>query len=561
MDPRRRGAPPAPVIFPGDEPFWAAAREGRWLAKRCQDCGRLHYYPRMHCPFCGSGRVDWQALSGRGHLHSHSIVERAPRPTAPAIVEIEEGLRVHGVVLDADVQRLRIGDEVRLRFVPSQDGTPVPAFTTPQADRARDYTRAAHAALEAGTASGSDHRFEHAAVVGAGHMGVGISLALLAAGLPVMLIDAGDEALAAARRRIGDSLAQDRDRGRITADEAAARLDRLQTDTRLERIATADVVIEAIWEDPQAKRTLFADLDRHARPGALLASNTSTLDVALLASATTRPGDVIGLHFFNPAQVMRLVEVVRPATASQFTVERARAFARALGKVAVVVGVCDGFVGNRMMIARERQAARLLLEGALPQQVDQALRRFGLPMGTFELQDMAGGIALTHRARQRSGQRDWLIEQLFEQGRTGLAAGRGYYRYEPGQRRPLPDPAVRALIEEASRREGLERRPFSDAEIVDRLVLPMINEGAKLLEEGIVERASDIDLVWQHGYGWPDWKGGPMHHADERGLPEVVARLHELHARHGEVYRPAALLERLAQGLARLSDMTRSAAR
>ena len=554
-----RGRPPAPIVFPGDEPFWEAASQGRLLAKHCSACDRLHYYPRVHCPFCGHAPTDWRALSGRGRVYSHSIVARAPRPTAPAIVETDEGLRLHSVVLDADVHALRIGDPVTLRFVPTDAGPPAPAFTTPAADAARAHTQAALQALEADDVD-SGGRFQHAAVIGGGHMGVGITLALLGAGLDVVLIDTSEESLASARGRVTEALAEEVGRGRLDAASMAERLGRLRTGCDLAGVAQADVVIEAVWEDLAVKRELFARIDAHARPGALLATNTSTLDVGAIAAATGRPESVIGLHVFNPAHRMRLIEVVRPASTGAPALAAARALSRQLGKVPIVVGVCDGFVGNRLMITRERQAARLLLEGALPAQVDRVLREFGLPMGTFELQDMAGGIALSYRARQRAGQRDWLIEQLHARGRLGLRAGRGYYRYEPGKRRPLVDPEVTALIEEASRQEGIERRHFSDAEIVDRLVLPMINEGAKLVDEGMVDRASDIDLVWQFGYGWPDWKGGPMHHADTLGLPVVVERLKALQARHGEVYRPAPLLVRLAATGGRLSAQTRRTA-
>lgn len=549
-----RSAPPAPVRFPGDEPFWEAARQGTLMARRCKACGRLHYYPRPHCPLCGAADTEWEALSGRATVYSFTRVERAPRPTAPAVVETDEGLRMHTVVLDADVHALRIGDPVCLRFVPSADGTPVPAFTTPAAEAARAYSRAALLALGP-PADEAAAAFRTAAVIGAGHMGVGIALALLAAGLSVHLIDSAPDALAAGVQRLGETLAQDAERGRLAPAEVAQRQARLSTGTDLAGVRDADVVIEAVWEDLALKQQVFGQIDAHARADALLATNTSTLDVGRIAAATRRPGSVVGLHFFNPAQVMRLLEVVRAPTTSEATLAAARSLAQRIGKVPVVVGICDGFVGNRLMIARERQAARLLLEGALPEQVDRVLRAFGLPMGTFELQDMAGGIALMFRARQRAGQRDWLIEQLHERGRLGLRAGRGFYRYEPGKRRPLPDPEVKALIEEASRVEGIERRVIDDDEIRDRLILPMVNEGAKLVAERIVERASDIDLVWQHGYGWPDWKGGPMHYADSVGLAAVVDRLSALCERHGEVFRPAPLLVQLAAAGQRLSDL------
>lgn len=538
--------PPAPVIFPGDEPFWQAAREGRLLLKHCDRCERSHFYPRVHCPLCGHDETRWREASGRGTVYSYSIVPRAPRPTAPVIVELEEGPRLSSVVVDADVHALRIGDAVSLRFVPTDGGPPAPAFTTPAADAARRYSREALEALGTPSAAGTES-FREAAVIGAGHMGCGITLAMLAAGLRVCLIDTSADALAAGRQRVEAALAQDLERGRIDATEHTRRLGLLRSGATLQDATGADVIVEAVFEDLALKREVFAALDKIAAPHALLATNTSTLDVGAIAAATSRPGAVLGLHFFNPAQVMRLIEVVRAPQTSATSLTAAKALAQRLGKVAVVVGICDGFVGNRLMITREREAARLLLDGALPQQIDRVLREFGLPMGTFELQDMAGGIALTYRARKKSGQPDWLIEQLFERGRTGQRAGKGYYRYEPGKRTPIVDPEVTALIEEASARAGITRRRLGDDEIRDRLILPMINEGAKLVDEGIVERASDIDLVWQFGYGWPDWKGGPMYHADQFGVAHVVARLNALRDAHGERFEPAALLTRLAR--------------
>lgn len=537
---------PAPVVFPGDEPFWQAAAEGRLLLKHCPQCDRSHYYPRKHCPLCGHPETHWREVSGRGTVYSHTLMHRAARPTAPAIIELEEGPRLSTVVVDADLHALRIGDPVTLRFLPAEGGMMAPAFTTPGAERARRYTRQALAALGEPEA-GSTQRFQEAAVIGAGNMGTGIALAFLAAGLRVRLIDSVAESLAAGQARIEAALRKDLERGKLDAATHAARLAQLATGTRLEEAASADVVVEAVFEDLALKQQIFATLDKVAAPHALLATNTSTLDVGAIAAATRRPGSVLGLHFFNPANVMRLIEVVRAPQTSHQALEQAKALASRLGKVAVVVGICDGFVGNRLMIRREREAARLLLEGAQPQQVDRVLREFGLPMGTFELQDMAGGIALTYHARKRAGQSDWLIEQLFERGRIGQRTGKGYYRYEPGKRAPLVDPEVTALIEQASEVAGIARRKISDAEICDRLILPMINEGAKLVEEGIALRASDIDLVWQFGYGWPDWKGGPMYHADALGAATVVRRLQALRDTHGERFEPAALLVRLAE--------------
>ncbi|WP_028231528.1 3-hydroxyacyl-CoA dehydrogenase NAD-binding domain-containing protein [Paraburkholderia mimosarum] len=549
-----RGFPPAPVVFPGDEPFWEAARSGELQARHCSACDTPHYYPRMHCPFCGSREMSWRKLSGRGTIYSYSIVERSPRPVAPVIIELEEGLRVHSVILDSDVRALNIGDPVTLRFVPAQDGPPVPAFTTTCAEAARAYTQAARAEVEA-QALRSQRVFRRAVVIGAGNMGAGIAMALLAGGLSVHLIDQAEASHAAAIGRIGESLGRDVERQRLAPAERDARLARLTSGQEMAEIANADVVIEAVWEDLALKQQLFAQIDRYAPPGALLATNTSTLDINLIAAATQRPDSVVGLHFFNPANVMRLIEVIRTSSTSIEALDAARSLAASIGKFAIVVGVCDGFVGNRMMIARERQAARLLLEGALPDQIDRVQRNLGLPMGTFELQDMAGGIELTFRARQKAGKKDWLIEQLHARGRTGQRAGRGYYRYEPGKRRPLVDPEVTALIEEASRVEGIERRAISDEEVHDRLVLLMINEGAKLLAEGIVGRASDIDLVWQLGYGWPDWKGGPMYYADMLGLQSIVTKLTALRAHHGDLFRPAELLVQLAEASERISNV------
>jgi len=522
------------------------------MGKHCPACNQLHYYPRPHCPFCGHRETQWRQLSGKGHVYSHSIVERSPRPMAPAIIELEEGIRLHSVVTDADVYALEIGEAVTLRFLPTQDGPPVPGFTTVRAEHARAYGDHARQLLKSAPSPLID-ALDQVAVIGSGHMGVGISLAFLQAGLKVQLIDQAQEALDGAQQRIQETLDQELSKGRLDQETRNQRLARLAVSTDLSSIGKAGLVVEAVWEDMALKRELFARIDAHAHPDAILATNTSTLDVGEIAQATQRPGAVVGLHFFNPAHVMRLIEIVRTPLTSARTLQAAQAVASRIGKTGIVVGICDGFVGNRLMIVRERQAGRLLLEGALPHQIDRFLREFGLPMGTFELQDMAGGIALMHRSRQRRGERDWLIQQLFESGRLGMRAGRGFYRYEAGKRRPIVDPEVTVLIEEASRQEGLKRRPIGDEELHDRLILPMINEGAKLISEGIVDRASDIDLVWQLGYGWPQWKGGPMYYADQLGARQIVNRLEALQARHGEMFKPADLLVELAASGGRLT--------
>lgn len=540
---------PNPDRYPDAEPFWAAIREGRLLIKRCPACGKPHFYPRPHCPFCGHGTTEWETASGRGTIYSWTIWRGAPRPMAIAIVELAEGPRLSTVIVNADVHALAIGAEVVLTTIPGEGGQPVPAFTTPAAERARAYGQRALAAVRdvpGVPAELTPPPLQRVAVVGAGNMGVGIASALLSADLAVCLIDQSPAALDAARTTVGGHLDAAVQRGKATAEQAAARRARLQTSTQMADVAGAEVVIEAVWEQMDLKREVFAAIDRHADPQALLGSNTSALDIDAIASATQRPGSVVGLHFFSPAHVMPLLEIVRGPRSAPAALAASLQLGARLRKTAVVVGVGEGFVGNRLMIARDQEAHRLLLEGALPAQVDRICTEFGLPMGPYEIADMAGGIELVHRVRQAKGQPDPVIDRLVAAGRLGQKTGKGYYRYEPGKRRPLVDPEVTALIEAASAEAGLTRRAIDDAELRDRLFLPMINEGAKLLAEGVATRASDIDIVWQRGFGWPAWKGGPMYHADRIGLPQVVARLQQLQAAHGDRFAPAPLLVDLA---------------
>ncbi|MCC5986073.1 MAG: OB-fold domain-containing protein [Pararhodobacter sp.] len=530
--------------------FTEAAQRGILVLRECQDCGELHHYPRAHCPFCAGRNLNWREASGRGRLYSFTRMPGERRAVAPAIVDLDEGLRLNTVVLDADVHRLAIGDAVQLRFQPDPQGTPRLAFTTPEAEAARAYSARAFEAVDADregfAASCAPAPVDTVAVVGGGNMGIGIATAFLKTGISVMLMDQNADALAGARARIAETLERDVQRGRLAADHAALRIAALETTTDMTRLASADLVVEAVWEDMALKQQVFADLDRLARPGVCLCSNTSTLDIDSIAAATGRPDRVVGFHFFNPAHVMRLLEVVRGKETSTETLALATQVGMRLGKVAVVVGNAHGFVGNRLMIAREQEAGRLLLEGALPDQIDAVLTRFGMPMGSFEMQDMAGGIELSYRARQARGEKSPVIDRLFEAGRLGQKTGKGYYRYEPGRKRPLVDPEATAIIEAASAAEGIERRRIDGAEIEDRLILPMINEGAKLLAEGIAARASDIDVVWQTGFGWPEWKGGPMYYADQLGLAEVHKRLSSLQGAQGVRFSPAPLLTELA---------------
>lgn len=544
---------PSPAIFPGDEPFWEAAREGRFITKHCPACQRFHFYPRAHCPLCGHDKTEWRELSGKGTIYSYTTDRNGPRAGAPVIIELEEGVRLQSLVLGADTHALKIGDRVRARFVMNAEAHPILTFTTPEADDARAYTSDAYAKLQAGLDPQASCP-QNIAVVGAGNMGVGIALAFLQVNLPVLLLDRDEKALAGGLERIAQELDRSVARGRIDAASKQLYLSRLSSSTVLASAAQSDLVIEAIIEDLAIKRELFAQLDAIVGPNTVLATNTSTLDVGAIAQATQRPEAVVGLHFFNPAHVMRLIEIIKSPLTSERTLQTAQAIAQRLKKTGVVVGICDGFVGNRLMIVRESQAMQLLLEGAQPQDIDQFLREFGLPMGTFELQDMAGGIPLMQRSRQRKGEPVWLLDKMVEMGRLGLRAGRGFYRYEPGKKRPLPDREMQELLNQASAQAGLTRRAVSRQEIHDRLILPMLNEAAKLIEEKIVDRPSDIDLVWQLGYGWPDWKGGPVYYADQLGAAEIHARLLGLQAAHGELFRPAELLTTLAHSGAQLSQ-------
>ena len=401
-----------------------------------------------------------------------------------------------------------------------------------------------------------------AAVVGAGTMGGGIAMCFAGAGLPVVLVDASPAALergmAGIRRTYESSLAK----GKLTAAEVEARVGLIRPALDHAEAGAADLVVEAVFEELSVKEAVFGALDRVMRPGAILATNTSSLDVNRIAGFTRRPEDVIGLHFFSPANVMRLLEVVRGAATGKDVLATALALARTLGKTAVVSGVCDGFIGNRMLERYRRQAFLLLEEGALPEQVDGALERWGMAMGPFRVSDLAGNDVSWQIRKRRYAERPEtprarIADRLCELGRFGQKTGAGWYRYEAGRREPIPDPAVERLVVEASRELGLTRRQIPDDEIVERCVLALAAEGARILEEGIALRASGIDLVYLAGYGFPAHRGGPMYHAETIGLGEVVRRMEALaRAAHGDpgAFTPAPLLARLAAGGKRFDD-------
>jgi len=385
---------------------------------------------------------------------------------------------------------------------------------------------------------------KRAVVVGGGTMGGGISMCFANAGIPVSMVERNREALdrglATIRRNYENTAA----RGGLTAEQVEQRLGLISGTLDLDAAGEADIVVEAVFEELEVKQETFRRLDAAAPVHAVLATNTSALDVNAIAAVTARPESVVGTHFFSPANIMRLVEVVRGEKSSNETIATAMALSRRLGKVPVLVGVCHGFVGNRMLFARQREATRLILEGAEPHEVDAVLYDFGLPMGPFAMADLAG-LDLGWTAETSTG--STIRERLCEAGRRGQKTGAGYYDYEPGNRTPQPSAAVAEIIREFAAERQLRRRDdIGREEIFERLVYPMINEGAKILEEGIALRASDIDVVWVYGYGWPVYRGGPMFHADEIGVDRLVARLKELEDTHGEEWRPAALLERVA---------------
>ena len=417
------------------------------------------------------------------------------------------------------------------------------------------FAERAAAKVDGVTPSTPVRPLKQAAVIGAGTMGAGIAVALLDAGIPVWLVEADQPALERGVTRIAGSYDGQIKRGRLTPGERDRLLSLLRMTLSYEAIGQADVVIEAVFESMDVKRGVFTSLDRAMKPGAILATNTSTLDVNTIAAFTRRPSDVLGLHFFSPANVMRLLEVVRGRASSPEVLATALRLAKALRKVAVVSGVCDGFIGNRMLEGYTKQAWYLVEEGATPQQVDAVMQEFGLAMGPFRVGDLVGhdvSLAIRqHRRAQRPGYlNSTLPDRLCELGRLGDKTGAGWYDYPEGPRHPVPSRAVDELIASHRAGIGVSPRRVEAGEIVDRLVYALVNEGARILEEGIAARASDIDVVYLTGYGFPRARGGPMFYAEQIGLHRVLGRVREFARNpHGDpgFWRPAPLLERLAE--------------
>ncbi|MFC0219054.1 3-hydroxyacyl-CoA dehydrogenase NAD-binding domain-containing protein [Pseudochelatococcus lubricantis] len=386
-----------------------------------------------------------------------------------------------------------------------------------------------------------------AAVIGAGTMGGGIAMCFANAGIPVTVVEVAEDALRRGIGRVAGLYESSVGRGSLSREEADRRTALIDGAVGYDAVADADIVVEAAFEDMGVKQEIFASLDRIAKPGAILATNTSYLDVNAIAAATQRPQDVIGLHFFSPANVMRLLEIVRPETTAADVVATCGDLGRKLGKVAVTVGVCFGFVGNRMLARRTAATERLLLAGALPHEIDDAITGFGFRMGPLAMGDLAG-LDIGWRTRKAQGTRAPVADTLCELGRFGQKSGRGFYRYPENARKGERDPEVEALIAEIAQREGVERRSFSTEEIVARLLYPMVNEGARILAEKIAARPGDIDVIWVNGYNWPAWRGGPMYWADAVGLGAIAGQLTAFADREGdETLRPAPLLAELAE--------------
>ncbi|WP_316201484.1 MULTISPECIES: 3-hydroxyacyl-CoA dehydrogenase NAD-binding domain-containing protein [unclassified Bradyrhizobium] len=404
------------------------------------------------------------------------------------------------------------------------------------------------AAKIAGVPEGTKGRkVERVAIIGAGTMGGGIAMSFANAGIPVTLIETAEEQLKRGMGVMQKNWEATAARGGIPADAPAKRMALIDGKVGLENVKDADLVIEAVFETMAVKKEVFGKLDQYAKPGAVLASNTSYLNIDAIAAETSRPQDVLGMHFFSPANVMKLCEIVRAEKTAPDALVTAVSIARKIAKVPAVVGVCDGFVGNRMLAQRGKQAEKLLFEGALPQQVDAVVTKFGMPMGPFAMGDLAG-LDIGWRSRKDRGIKSEIADALCEAGRFGQKTGKGYYKYEAGSRAPLPDPDVEKLIDETLAKLGLKRRAVSDEEILERMMYPMINEGAKILAEGIAARPSDIDVVWLYGYGWPIYRGGPMYWADSVGLKHIAERL-AFYAKetNDPSLEPAPLLKQLAE--------------
>jgi 3-hydroxyacyl-CoA dehydrogenase len=372
-------------------------------------------------------------------------------------------------------------------------------------------------------------------------MGGGISMNFANVGIPVTIIEQSQERLDKGISIIRKNYENTAAKGRITSEQVEERMSLINGQTSIEALNTQDLIIEAVFENMDLKKDIFKQLDNICKEGAILASNTSALDVNEIADVTNRPEDVIGLHFFSPANVMKLLEIVRGEKTSKSVVASSLAVAKRIQKIAAVVGVCPGFVGNRILAQRQREANKLILEGALPWDIDDALFDFGFPMGPFAMSDLAG---LDIGWNKETSNGETLRDVLCEAGRLGQKSGKGFYVYDEN-RNKSPDPEVEALIKKFGEERQIQMRDISKEEILERCLYPMINEGFKILEEGMAIRASDIDIVWTNGYGWPVYEGGPMFYGNLVGYDKVLAWLQNAEKELGPEFKPSAYLERV----------------
>ncbi len=392
-----------------------------------------------------------------------------------------------------------------------------------------------------------------AATVGGGLMGGGIAMSFADAGIPVKVLEMDQEALDRGLGVIRNNYGRMVRGGRITQEEMDARVGRIEGVLDYDAIGDADVVVEAVYENLDLKKQIFEKLDAAMKPGALLASNTSALDLDQMAATTQRPGDVVGMHFFSPANIMQLLEVVRGEETAKETLATVMALGKAIGKTPVLSANAPGFIGNRMLGGYTSQAGEIILHGALPEQVDRVIREFGFKMGPFAMNDLVG-LDLGWRARKMAGVMDAdkpltavVPDKLCELGRYGQKTNAGFYAYPEGSRRGEPDPEVARIVEETSAELGIARREIGDAEVLKRCLYPLVNIGAQLLDDGIALRASDMDVVYVHGYGFPKYRGGPMYYADQVGLENIYRDILAFHQEYGDAWRPAPLLKRLAE--------------
>lgn len=427
--------------------------------------------------------------------------------------------------------------------------------TSPEAAamRAIFFAERQAARLKGDDAKVEPRNVETVSVLGSGTMGTGITLAFLDGGFPVTLLDTNQEALTRAKDRIAKTYDGSIAKGRISSAQKEARMSALSLATSLDEAAKADMIVEAVFEEMDVKKSIFTDLGKLTSPGTILASNTSYLNINEIASVTGgREADVLGMHFFSPANIMKLLEVVRADKTDPAVLQAALAIGKKLGKVSVVAGVCHGFIANRTLEGYMREAQFLLEEGATPSQVDGALTKFGMAMGPLAVADLAGLDISWAKRKAAEATRDPNVrysavsDRLCEKGWFGQKTGRGYYVYDPETRRPSPNPEVDEIIATEARAANIQRREIADAEIVERCFFAVINEGARVLEEGIAQRASDIDVAWVNGYGYPRHRGGPMHWADTLGAARILTRIEAFTADH-DFWEPAPLLRQLAE--------------